>query len=564
MNINKNCKSCKEDFEIEEKDLVYYQKIDVPLPNHCPKCRLMHRLMCCNAWSLFYRNCDKCGKRTLSMYKPEDKITVYCQPCWWSDKWDGTEFAMDYDPKRSFFEQLRELSEKTPYSCLETEYLTLKNCDFSNALAFSKNCILASWADYCENVCYSSLLNGVKDTADSLRIQDSELCYESIGINKSYRIFYSEECDSCTDVWFSRNCYSSLNCVGCVNQRGSSYKIFNVQYSKEDYFAKLKELKLETRAGIEEMKVKSEAFFKQHPYRNYSGNTFNVNVTGEYVYQSKNSQNMYICNNAENCKDCQFITVAKASDCMDYSGWGNNAELIYNSISIGNNVSNVKFSVYCFPDVLNTEYSMWCIASKNNFGCVNLKRKSYCILNKQYSKEEFEILRKKIIEDMKINTYTDEKGRTFGYGDFFVTAFSKFEYNNSNVSKFFPKTKSEVEEMGFSWYEEPPQKIESTLKVIPESIAETPDSITDEVLECKSCQKKYKIALLELSLLKKMNLPIPIECIKCRENKRFRKINMPIFYDRFCDKCGIPIKTSFNETSDKVIYCEKCYQNEVS
>ena len=48
------------------------------------------------------------------------------------------------------------------------------------------------------------------------------------------------------------------------------------------------------------------------------------------------------------------------------------------------NVNNVKFSLYSTPDILNVEYCGWITSGKNNFGCMNLKRKSYCILNKQY------------------------------------------------------------------------------------------------------------------------------------------------------------------------------------
>lgn len=53
-------------------------------------------------------------------------MTIYYQPCWWSDSWDGVEYAMEYNPARPFLAQLKELSEKTPYSALETEYVTLK------------------------------------------------------------------------------------------------------------------------------------------------------------------------------------------------------------------------------------------------------------------------------------------------------------------------------------------------------------------------------------------------------------------------------------------------------
>ncbi|MEK7140338.1 MAG: hypothetical protein AAB815_00985, partial [Patescibacteria group bacterium] len=156
----KNCQNCKKDFTIEPEDFNYYEKIKVPPPTWCPECRLIRRLSCVNGWSLFWRNCDKCGKRTLSAFPPTQKITVYCQPCWWGDSWDGTEYAMDYDPNRSFFEQLKELSEKTPYPALETSYLTIKNSEYSNEIAHSKNCFMVICADRCESVYYSSILNG--------------------------------------------------------------------------------------------------------------------------------------------------------------------------------------------------------------------------------------------------------------------------------------------------------------------------------------------------------------------------------------------------------------------
>ncbi len=560
----KNCQNCQKDFTIESDDFNYYEKIKVPPPTWCPECRMIRRFSCINGWSLFFRNCDKCGKRTLSMYPESQKITVYCQPCWWGDSWDGTEYAMDYDKSRPFLEQLKELAGKTPYTALETEYLTLKNCDYSNAMAHCKNCTLAIWADYCENVYFSSILNAAKDTADSLRIFGGELCYESMGIDKSYQAFYSQECADSTDIWFSRNCYGCINCIGCVNLRGASYRIFNEQYSKEEYLGKLKELKLDTRSGIKKMQKEAEIFWQKFPYRFYTGNSLNLNVTGEYIYWSKNSKDLYNACGAENCRYCQFITVPKATDCMDYSGWGNNAELVYESVQAGDQVNNIKFSLDAFENAFNTEYSLWCVGAKNNFGCVNLKRKSYSILNKQYSKEEYEKLKAHIIEDMKKNPYVDDLGRAWPYGEFPSIIFGKFAYNNSNANKFFPKTKEEAVKMGYTWNDEVEKQPEATIKGedLPETISEVDESILKEVIACTTCDRKYKIAPLEFDLLRKMQMPVPDRCLKCRENARFAKLQMPKLYDRECMKCGREIRTSYAPERPEIVYCEKCYQAE--
>jgi CxxC-x17-CxxC domain-containing protein len=500
----------------------------------------------------------------MSIYPAEDKIKVYCPKCWWGDSWDGTEYAMDYDSSRPFLQQVKELADKTPYVALETSYLTLKNSDYSNAIAWAKGCYQVFWADYCESVYYSSILNGVKYSADCLRANASELCYESIGMNKCYQTFFSEECDACVNVWFSRNCYNCTNCIGCVNLRGASYCIFNVKYSKEKYAEKLKELNLESSLKLHELQKQAQNFWMTKPHRVYSGNSLNLNVTGEYTYESKNSKEMYICQGAENCKWAQIISVKPAKDCFDYSGWGNNATLVYETAQSGENINNIMFSQYCFPDCVNLEYCSWTIAGKNNFGCVNLKRKKYCILNKEYTKEEFEKLKAEIIEDMKENPYIDKLGRTFSYGEFFPLEISKFPYNKSNAMRFFPKTKAEALGEGYFWNdtESPSHPVSLQSSGLPDTIAGTNEAVLDETIGCSVCSRAYKITRGEFDLLRKLSLPIPHECPKCRENRRFARLNPPKLYNRTCAKCGKDIITAFAPERSETVYCEKCYQQE--
>ena len=560
----KNCQNCKKDFTVEPEDFNFYEKIKVPPPTWCPECRFIRRFASVNTWSLYWRNCDLCKTKTMSIFHSEDETKVFCPECWWSDSWDGTEYGMDYDPARPFLEQVKELTNKTPFVATESLYKSLKNSSYSNGIAWSKNCYMTFWADYCESVYYSSILNGLKFSADCLRGWESELCYESTGFAKGYRAFFCEEFDSCVDTWFSRNCYGCSNCIGCVNLRGASYQIFNVQYTKEDYAKKLKELGFDSWKNLKEFEKQAKEFWLTKPYREYHGNTFNLNVSGEFMYFSKNSKDGYIVNYTENCKWCQFITVTSSKDCMDYSGWGNNAELIYESAITGEGASNIKFTYYSTADIANLEYCIWNTSAKNNFGCVNLKRKSYCILNKQYDKESFDKLRTQIIEDMKKNPYVDKLGRKFFYGEFFPPEMSKFPYNKSNSMRLFPKTKEQALFEGYTWNDEENPTIQSTIKApeLPDTINKTTDSILEEIIECLSCGRGYKIVQGELDLLRKMGLPVPHECPKCRENRRFDRMNKPGMHHRNCNKCKKEIYTPYAPTRPEIVYCVKCYQGE--
>jgi hypothetical protein len=564
--MDQNCQNCKKDFLIDERDQDFYKKINVPHPTWCPECRMIRRVSFHNLWSVYWRNCQKCDKRTLSMYNKDIPITVYCSTCWWADDWDGTEYAMDYDPTRPFFDQLHELALKTPWVAQETIGPTLVNAEYCNGASWIKNGYLSFWADYCENIAHTSMAFQLKDSSDCMRATESELCYESIGVNKCYRTFFSEECEACTDVWFSRNCYNCTNCVGGANLRGESYCIFNQKYSKEEYAEKIKELGLDSWDKIQEIEKKAREFWLTKPYREYIGNSLNLNVSGEYIFESKNSHDLYMCTNVEESRYCQFVTVPSVKDCYDYSGWGATSELVYESLICGEKASNVKFSFSCYPDNFNTEYCIWASNVKNGFGCINLKRKQYCILNKEYSKEEFFKLKEQIIEDMKKNPYVDNLGRTWSYGEFFPNKMNFYGYNESNASKFFPKEKEVVLSQGYSWYDKEEVKYSVTKKSedLPNEIKNTFESILEEIIECSSCGRGYKIAPLEYNILQKINIPVPHICPKCRTDAHFERLNPAKSWDRHCAKCNKDIKTAFSPERPEIVYCVECYQQEMN
>ncbi|KKU94074.1 MAG: hypothetical protein UY26_C0003G0224 [Candidatus Jorgensenbacteria bacterium GW2011_GWA1_48_13] len=562
----RSCQNCKQEFRIEPEDFDFYEKIKVPPPTWCPQCRMIRRFAFTNIWNLYKRSCDKCGKNIISIYSPDKPVIVYCQPCWWADDWDGTEYGLDYDPSRPFFEQVQELSAKAPRSALESAYLTLKNTEYANALGHSKNCYLIFWADYCENAFYSSFLNGLKDSLDCYRMKDSELCYEDVGCNKCYRTFFSEECDACNDVWFSRNCTGCTNCFGCVNLRNKNYYIWNEQYTKGEYFKKLSELRVDSRGVLIDLRKRAYEFWNKHPRRVYTGSALNVRVTGDYIYESKNTHDAYMVAGAEDSRYAQFVSVPHARDCYDYSGWGNGAEKIYEAAVVGEGANGVKFSFECWPDALDNEYSIYAISCKHVFGCVSLKRKHYCILNKGYPKEEYERLVSQIKKDMERNPYRDPQGRIWSYGEFLPINLSLFAYNESLAHAYFPKTEKESLASGFKWHEFTATPYTATKQWVdmPDTLAETPDTILQEVIACASCGKAFCIVSGELALMKNLSIPLPRECPTCRHNARFVRTNPPRLYNRSCQKCSRPIQTSYAPERPEIIYCEECYKVEIA
>src|SRR3989344_3830979 len=112
--MQKICQNCKKDFEIKKEDLNFYEKMKSPPPSYCPDCRMMKRLSFRNERTLYKRTCSKSGKQVISIYPENTLFPVYDQHIWWGDEWDAIDYAQDYDPSRSFFDQLLELKNKVP------------------------------------------------------------------------------------------------------------------------------------------------------------------------------------------------------------------------------------------------------------------------------------------------------------------------------------------------------------------------------------------------------------------------------------------------------------------
>jgi len=507
---------------------------------------------------VFYkRKSDLSGVDIFSMYPPEAPFPVYETKEFYSDQWDPYQYGMDYDFKKPFFEQFKELFNKVPRMALVRQGFSI-NSEYTHRVHDLKNCYMVFRASDCEDSLYIYTALGIKNCVDCFNVNYSELCYECIDCNKCYKTLFSQESNECRDSFFLYSCRNCSNCVSCVNLINKQFCIFNEQYSKEEYSRRLKELKLNTVLGTTQMETKFAEFRKKFPQKAIMS-LKSSKVLGNWFLNCENVKNSFSC---VNLKDCRYIYFAfNEQDCMDHFQWGDSSELIYESANCGINDSRIFFCSQCWMSAHDLYYCDSCPSSANCFGCIGLKKGEYSILNKQYSKEEYEKMKEKIIEHMK---------NTSEYGEFFPPDISPFAYNETAAVDFFPLSKEEALKRGYRWKDREKKDYDITIegKDLPETIAEVTDSILKEVIGCVEKDKAYstgayRITENELSFYRRMDLPLSRACFDVRHTKRLQKRPLLKIIKRNCSKCDLEVETVYTESYAPIIYCEKCYQQEV-
>ncbi len=559
----KICQNCKKDFVIEPDDFSFYEKIKVPPPTFCPKCRLVRRLIWRNERSLYKRKCDMCNKQIIAMYDNNVSFPVYCPECYRSDNWEASKYGQKYDFSIFFFEQFKELFKKVPRLSL-WQSSDCYEVDYANYVKLCKNVYLSfSILSGSENISFSSNIDNSKEIFDSYNITNSELIYEGIDGDKNYNSQYSYWSSNCINCNFILDCNNCNNCFKCVNLQNKKYCILNKQCSKEEYENKIKEFDMGSYKFIEKTFKEFWGFSFKHP-RKYTRIINCINSTGNNLRNCKNTKLSFSCYGTDNVKYCYRSVGIKDSIDVCHS-W---AELVYEHALAGSeNSKNLKFIINGGSACHNLEYCDFCKSSSYLLGCIGLRNKKYCILNKQYTKEEYEELISKIKQHMNDMPYVDSKGNIYKYGEFFPSELSPFGYNETVINDHFSLTKKEIIEHGYSYKEKIENKYVITLKAkdIPDNIKDVDNSILNEVIECFISNKAFKITPFELQFYRKMNIPIPKLHPDERYKERLAQRNPMKLWHRTCMKegCNNEFETSYSPDRPEIVYCEKCYQKEV-
>lgn len=562
------CKNCGNSFEVPREDTEFLDKISptfagkkyqIPPPTLCPDCRQQRRVAQANQLNLYERKCDLTGATIISNFAPDSPYKVYRSEDWYSDKWDPLQYGRDFDFSRPFFEQFQELSLTVPRPQLHRALEFDENAEYTNYAGRNKNCYLIFDSEDNRDCYHCYSINGTESCMECFRVRTGELLYWCIDCVECYNSAFLKDCANCSDSVFLQNCIGCKNCLMCSNLRNKEYYVENKKVTKEE-FDKFKSM-LSSNEKLQSAMQRFNKLKLEYPQK-YMHGVHNEDVVGDYLTNCKNA---YYCFDCPDLWDCKYIYQAfgDLKDCMDIQECGE-GERMFECAFSGYQTQNTMCIVHSIGGQSDMYYCMHSPHSKNLFGCIGCRYKEYCVFNKQYSPEEYEKLVGKIIEHMQQDGAAMKRAgeaSSASWGEFFPINLAVFPYNETLAQDYFPLTREEVIKNGWRWQdtEEKTQKYMGPEVKVPDDINDVQDDICDKILRCESCDQFYKVIPQELSLHKKMQLPLPRQCFNCRHKERLALRNPRPLYDRKCGKCSTPFKTTYTTDRPEKIYCERCY-----
>lgn len=518
-----SCKQCQAQFETSEMERKFLdgialkfdeKKFEIPNPKLCPFCRRQRRYMFRNDIKLFKRNCDKTGKGILSVYPDGVPFPVYSGEAWWADDWDPRDYGRDFDFNRPFFEQYRDLVKEVPH--IFSMVVQSENCDYATYALQCRNCYLLFRAAESEDVYYTYLALKSNTSFDCYNIEKCELCYECTDCLSCYDCKFVERSRNSNNLWFCSDMLGCKNCFGCIGLVQKEHHFFNRPLSKEEYAAKVQDYLSRGEEGLKEAAAQFELHRKNYPVR--ATNVLNSeNALGSSIFESRNIWQSFDMNS---CEDALYCTQSEhCKDIMD-TDFGFQGERLYEHLSAGS-ANKCAFNFVVMGGGSDLYYCMESYnGTQNCFGCIGMRKGQYCILNKQYPKEEYEKLVARIIEHMQ---------KTGEWGEYFPHSLSPFAYNDTVAFRDQPLSKEEVLAKGWCWRE-----------------------------EIKLTDRPFKLVPKEINYCERNGLPNPKKHPDLRLEERMGRRNSYRLRQTQCRKCGQEISTDYSDDSLQ-IFCLACY-----
>lgn len=406
-----------------------------------------------------------------------------------------------------FFANLTDLFRETPKMMIQ-QWFENNNSRFAEVYG-AKNAYLSFGVGQdAENILYTTNSNtSIKNVYNSIWIVGNcDNIYSCKVVTWWYMIFYSANIHSSSTIWFSSNLLWCSECLFCDGLQNQSYCINNKQYEKDDYIQKKKEL------------LSSKSMFPiRHDEVNNRliDNKLSENVEWMWLVECNDVENWYYSKRVKKWRNIYFGWGEFGGEYFyDAFDAGNQTDShLYGVISLGENSSHAYIvcgganvtNVYYWHHLESCSYCLW---------CVGLKNKSYCILNKQYTKEEWYIVADQIFAEM------DEKWLLW---EFFPPSMNPFYFNDTAASLIDTSSfsREEILKLWYLWRDDVVKTdVWSWANVVPVADIDTYEWYDESWvwnIDQGVCKKvlvnenwdTYRIMPLEYQFLQKHFLPLP-------------------------------------------------------
>ena len=536
----------------DSKDLLPQNLLRYAFPNAKLNAaeRFQRRCATRNELSLYRRKCSLTGKPIVALYPEDTKFPVFAQDAYWSDAWDEHASGQLWNSHEPFFSQFERVLFAAPKIAIFNT--NSDNSEFCNHSVNNKNCYLCMAAVESQDCLYTRRCFYSRDCVDCFNVYRSELAYESSHIFEGYNVAFSQSIKSSNDLLFCRDCIGCHYCIGCVNLRNQEYCVFNNKVSRREYESLLAEV-LGSRTALERFARKFDQFRLTQPVRALQISASD-NCLGNIIDHSKNCQ---LSNFLKECEDCACVNFASktvnAVDC-DFI---DNSSLAYESTGI-EHCSGCFFSYLCV-DSFDVYYSHLLVNCRNCFGCASLKNKQYCILNTQYSKEEYFRLTDEIVERMRSSTE---------WGEFFPGSLAIYPYEDTFAQDCFPLSSQQAAQCGFKArtadFPELAVPAANRRPAVPDSIDEVDPEVLAQVYLCPQSGRPFRFQSAELAFHKKQGICLP----ELHPDIRFRQRIAPFvsqrLHHRNCSFTGNKIITCYPPKSPELVCDNTAFERLVS
>jgi hypothetical protein len=427
------CSITGEKWMMDEDEIAWFKKFNVPPSRYSPQTRLKLAMGYFIVFDMWYNKHADTGAPIISTTHPASGIRVLPDKEWFER--DFSSDAMDLDFTTPFLDQLYALTRCVPVAASFNYKVPENSIAFISLGDHDSFFVLACRSKrsfYCGNAI---------DIEDSAELVSVENARESYGVVHSQRIYncrFLLECYDCISSSFLFDCRNCEFIFGGTNLRNKKYVWFNEQLSKEEWEKRFAEVDLASRQQVDQYHQKFLMLLREQGIWPENFNINAVDSTGEYVYESTNIKDGYYV--TRGCRDLEQVAYAfgiPSESCYCTSAPIGSSDCYY---GIGQKESShTRFAMSILERNINTEYCNMCHDCENCFGCVGLRRKKFCILNKQYTEEEYW----KTLDALKVAML--ERGE---YGELPPMKFGTQHWSGSGAHVIFGQTKEECLKLG--------------------------------------------------------------------------------------------------------------------